>query len=139
MLEITLNNNRREYAPGEHVEGTVRWGSGGVPDGLVVALLYRTEGKGTQDTSHVEEVDVSTASALGEHGFRFKVPEFPYTFDGTLISLRWFVEASTADETVEEPITVSPWVEILRLQAIKEPDPLELLKQAQQQHQQQQQ
>lgn len=122
MLEIVLAGNKTEYAPGEHIEGTVRWGANDEPpDGLVVGLLYQTEGRGTQDTVHVDEVEVATLALTGEHNFRFLVPESPYTFDGTLISLRWYVEVSCSDETELKPVVVSPWVETVRLKEVKEP------------------
>lgn len=144
MLEIMLAGNKTEFAPGEHIEGTVRWGAQGEPpDGLVVALMYQAEGRGTRDTVHLDEVEVATLSLSGEHGFRFLAPESPYTFDGTLISLRWFIEASCSEETVTKPIVVSPWVETVRLKEVKDPDihgVLAVLKakadQAQQQQQQ---
>ena len=101
--------------------------------------MYQTEGRGTQDTVHVEEIDVATSVLSGEHGFRFVTPASPYTFDGTLISLRWFVEASCSEETQTKPIVVSPWVETIRLKELKEPGVLEALAALKSQEQQQQQ
>lgn len=141
MLEIMLAGNKKEYAPGETIEGTVRWSrTGEPPAGLVVALMYETEGKGTQDRVHVEELDMRAAAISGEEGFRFKAPASPYTFNGTLISLRWHIEASADEEdTVTVPIVLSPWVETLRLKQLAEPGPLELLKAMKEQQEQQQQ
>lgn len=138
MLELALKDDRREYTPGEAIEGVVRWSDEKTPRGLTVSLVYRTEGRGTQDSATVAEESLAPNGGPGEVSFRVKAPEAPYTFDGSLISLRWYVVAGARGETVEAAITVSPWVQPLRLKQITEPSPLELLKQQRAQQQQQQ-
>lgn len=139
MLEIALAGNKAEFAPGEHIEGRVVWSGTEAPEGLVVALMYQTEGRGTRDTNHVEEIDVQASTGAGEQSFRFAVPEGPYTFDGTLISLRWFIEASCEETTETKAIVVSPWVETVRLKEVKEPGVLEALAALKAEQEQQQQ
>ena len=110
MLELALKGDRREYTPGEAIEGVVRWSDEKTPRGLTVSLVYRTEGRGTQDSATVAEESLAPNGGPGEVPFSVKAPEAPYTFDGSLISLRWYVVAASRQETVEATITVSPWL-----------------------------
>lgn len=138
MLELALKGDRREYAPGEVIEGVVRWSDEKTPRGLTVSLTYRTEGRGTQDSATVTEEGLAPNGGPGEVAFQLRAPQAPYTFDGSLIALRWYVVASSRGETVEAAVTISPWVQTLRLKQITEPSPLERLKRQREQQQQQQ-
>ena len=136
MLEIVLDGNRAEFAPGEVISGVVRWDPATSPSRLGIALAFRTEGRGTQDSASVAELDLDAQSAGGEAAFRFTAPRAPYTFDGTLISLRWFLLATSRKDNAEFPITLSPWVKIIRLQQVKSPDIHDLLARVKGQQQQ---
>lgn len=117
-VEVTLS--KLEFAPGESLTGTLRWGSGNPPAGLRLVLGFHTEGKGTTDHVDVDEQSVSAPQRPGEFDFRFALPAAPYTFDGALISLRWHVNAVVGRDRVQAAFTFSPWVETVRLQAVKE-------------------
>jgi len=137
MLEVRLPQNRHEFAPGEVISGEVAWNApDGAPGTIELVLLYRTEGRGTQDIKYAAELSLKADAPSGTVDFRLALPEGPYTFDGTLISLRWLIEVSAGDEVHEEAITVSPWVETVKLQAYKEPDSVDILQQMQGQQQQ---
>ena len=60
----------------------------------MISLLWHTEGKGTEDVEVVEQINVEDPPITGSHDFSFRVPDFPWSFSGTLISLIWAVEAS---------------------------------------------
>lgn len=136
MLEIHLPQGRHEFAPGEVIEGEYSWRADAAPGEIELTLLFRTEGKGTQDVKYVDTQSFQTTDPAGKRPFRFELPDGPYTFDGVLISLRWVLTLISDDEHCEEVITVSPWVETLKLKEFKEPGVLDLLAEAQQQQQQ---
>ncbi|MDA8017559.1 MAG: DUF3592 domain-containing protein [Thermoanaerobaculia bacterium] len=92
-VEIELD--RIVFEPGEVVEGTVRWSTGGQPaESVLISLLWHTEGKGTEDTETVAQTRVDTPSDHGEHRFALQLESQPWSFSGTLVSVQWIVEAS---------------------------------------------
>ena len=92
-VEIELD--RSIFEPGDVVEGTVRWNTGGTPaDSVLISLLWHTEGKGTEDSETVAQTQVEAPAARGEQRFALQLAEQPWSFSGTLISVQWLVEAS---------------------------------------------
>lgn len=92
-IQVHLESDRCE--PGGRIAGRVDWDAGGErAESLMVSLLWHTAGKGTEDVEIVDQVEVSGPALQGSHPFSFAVPEFPWSFSGTLISLVWSVEAS---------------------------------------------
>ncbi len=92
-LRIHLEDTSLE--PGSELRGRVDWrAEGEPPESLLVSLLWYTEGKGTEDVGIVDHVTVEHPSIQGGHEFSFRLPDFPWSFSGTLISLVWAVEAS---------------------------------------------
>lgn len=82
------------YAPGTTLTGTVHWQDDGTDHTLMVSLLWYTEGRGTEDVSIIHQVKVDAAAPSGQAPFTLDLPGFPWSFSGTLISLKWAVEAS---------------------------------------------
>ncbi len=106
-LEIQLEDTALE--PGSELRGRVDWrAEGGSVESVIVSLLWYTEGKGTEDVEVVEQAEVEYPSIQGSHDVSFRLPDFPWSFSGTLISLVWAVEASLEpDGAVERVILVS--------------------------------
>ena len=81
--------------PNSEVRGHVEWTAGErPPESLMISLLWHTEGKGTEDIEIVEQIEFADPSGSGRHEFAFRLPEFPWSFSGTLLALVWAVEAS---------------------------------------------
>lgn len=109
-LQVILDADRREYRPGEQLEGRVTWNLEAGLKRLEINLFYYTKGKGTQDSVVTDRRQVDRPSNHGTEPFSFQLPLGPYSFSGKLISLVWAVEALAepggAVERVE--FTLSP-------------------------------
>jgi hypothetical protein len=81
--------------PGAEVRGRVEWQAAVErPESVVISLLWHTEGKGTEDVAIVDQVEIDDPPVAGSRDFSLRLPDFPWSFSGTLISLLWRVEAS---------------------------------------------
>ncbi|MBN1359498.1 MAG: hypothetical protein JW993_02850 [Sedimentisphaerales bacterium] len=109
-FEIDLHEDKTSYTPGETLRGAVRWNSQTSPRRLDLSLLWYTSGKGTRDVGVIETIGIDNPGALGSQEFAFTLPDGPYSFSGTLISLVWAVELTCTPgaETVRREIAVSP-------------------------------
>ena len=108
-LEVRLA--RKEWLPGQRLEGEVIWHfSSGDTSTLALKLLWYTEGIGDVDTGIVAQAPVSAAGADGRQRFAFELPQAPLSFQGGLFSLRWCVEVADerTKEFARESLTISP-------------------------------
>ncbi len=115
-LEVHLEETALE--PGSELRGRVDWrAEGDSIESVLVSLLWYTEGKGTEDVGIVEQVEVDHPSMQGGHDFSFRLPDFPWSFSGTLVSLVWAVEASVEpDGAVERvPLVSAPGAREIKL------------------------
>lgn len=90
-INIQVDYDHREFTPGETISGKVNWVHVNGADAVAFRLFWYTSGKGTQDVMVLEEVEwpISQGSAQ----FSFVLPNEPYSFSGTLVSLTWAIEA----------------------------------------------
>lgn len=122
-LELELAEGRPWWLPGSTVEGTARWRLAEEPEAVELRLIWHTSGKGTRDVELVDSRRLDRPGAVGEHRFGFRLPEGPYSFSGTLVSLGWSVEVvvSPGEESARADLVVSPTpVEVL-LRPVEEP------------------
>ena len=115
-LEIKLDDTT--FEPGAEVRGRVDW----QPDGparetVLISLLWHTEGKGTEDVEIVDQIQIEMPRPHGHRDFRFRLPDFPWSFAGTLVSLVWAVEASLEPKGAVHrvPIVSAPGGETIQL------------------------
>lgn len=95
MSSIQVHLETTSCEPGARVEGRIDWDAGGERvETLMVSLLWHTSGKGTEDIEIVDQITVEGPGPQGSHAFSFALPDFPWSFSGTLVSLVWSVEAS---------------------------------------------
>ena len=109
-IDISFDNGKSEYKPGEMLQGRVRWTLSDTPQKIELHLLWHTAGRGTEDIEIVDQLDVSSASSFGEMPFSFTLPLSPYSFSGSLISLLWAIELVVAKPDLVElkEFTLSP-------------------------------
>ena len=98
MIDIQLDSTRLEPGAKLTGEATVGAPSRGA-DSVAVSLLWFTAGKGTEDVEVVEEVHHNMP--VGRVPIRFQLPNFPWSFSGTLVSLVWAVEVRFEPKGVE--------------------------------------
>jgi hypothetical protein len=92
QLKIGTRENRRNFQPGEELEGAAGWELEVKPASVEARLIWFTRGKGTEDVGLVHTVCFERPQAAEARPFRFRLPEHPYSFSGKLISLIWAVE-----------------------------------------------
>ncbi|MEE8526722.1 MAG: hypothetical protein V3T72_22520 [Thermoanaerobaculia bacterium] len=93
-LKIHLDSGTA-LEPGSEIRGKVEWQTAVErPKSVVISLLWHTEGKGTEDIEIIEQIEVEDPPVSGSRDFSFTLPDFPWSFSGTLVSLIWRVEAS---------------------------------------------
>jgi hypothetical protein len=110
QLDITLRQDKTDYAPHEKVEGNVRWRLESSPHRIEVSLLWYTSGRGRQNVGVADTLKIDHPNAVGSRDFTFRLPEGPYSFAGKLITLTWAIEATSfpGKHTVRQEIVVSP-------------------------------
>ena len=97
-LTIAPTRGDSSRNPRDVLELVARWSLPSAPKSLEIRLFWFTRGKGTEDVGVVATERVPEPGGNGEHRVRFTLPDAPYSFSGSLISLIWAVEL-VADET----------------------------------------
>ena len=84
---------------------------------MTISLLWHTEGKGTEDVEIVDQIEIENPPAAGRREFSFTLPDFPWSFSGTLVSLVWRVEVGIEPEGLVEHVNLvsAPGGEEIRL------------------------
>ncbi|MBM4153069.1 MAG: hypothetical protein FJ220_06075 [Kiritimatiellaceae bacterium] len=94
QLEVSLDQEKVAYLPGETLQGQVAWSLDKIPTkGIDVRLVWYTKGMGTSDVGVVSETVIAVHREQGKERFSFSMPPGPYSFSGNLITLQWLVEA----------------------------------------------
>ena len=92
QLSIHTELDNTQFVPGERLNGRVSWqGITGIGK-AELRLFYYTSGKGTRDATVVDQREWTSPQETAQEGFSFELPEGPYSFSGTLISLIWALE-----------------------------------------------
>jgi hypothetical protein len=95
-LAISLDDGRSTFAPGEAIGGTARWDDERTPEWVELRLLWYTEGKGDRDIAVVERVRWQPSAPGGSERFSLIAPDFPLSYSGTLVSVRWALELAAS-------------------------------------------
>lgn len=113
---------KTHFGPGEKISGRILWVLDHPPGVVRLTLGWWTEGRGSRDAAIEASHEWEAAKAAGEENFSFTLPPSPYSFSGTLITLKWALELSTrkGKETVVEPVVVSPAADLIELSHIDE-------------------
>ena len=105
-VQIHLDDDTA-FEPGAEVRGRVEWQPDGpARESLQISLLWHTEGKGAEDVRIVDQVQVDLPRPHGHRDFSFRLPNFPWSFTGKLVSLVWAVEASLEPKGAVERVSI---------------------------------
>jgi hypothetical protein len=118
-LQITLSDSRRAFQPGDEISGAVSWNLASLKKSPELRLFWFTRGKGTEDAGIVETLRFEPPSADDSRPFRFRLPDSPHSFSGTLISLTWALElvAPPAKDVARVEFVLAPGGKELELTA----------------------
>ena len=110
MADLEVILARKEFRPREVVQGTASWRFDSAPSAVEVRLFWFTRGKGTIDASVIDKVRFQQPLAQDRQAFEIRLPDTPYSFSGTLVSLIWAVEivADPGKEHALNEIVMAP-------------------------------
>jgi len=116
-VTIQLAENRTAFSPGERIAGQVSWQFETPPESAELRLRWSTDGRGITDGDIVQTIPFSTPQAIETRPFTLTLPEAPYSFAGTLITLSWSLEAvfQPHDYTGSVGIILAPGGEAISL------------------------
>lgn len=119
-LTIQLEQNKTAFRPGDVVAGTVSWQLEDQAKDVELRLLWYTQGKGDEDAGLVDSMSFTQPGLADRRSFRFTLPEAPYSFSGSLISLTWALELSVRPGGTCErrEITMAPTGREILLEAL---------------------
>lgn len=109
-LKILLRDERRNFRPGETVEGVAGWRLDQAPQSIELRLFWFTRGKGTEDVGVVNRLCFDAPQREEGRRFSFALPAEPYSFSGQLISLIWALElvAEPGERSTRVELVLSP-------------------------------
>jgi hypothetical protein len=107
-LGIVPTSGDASRTPGETLEMLATWALPESPGALEARLFWFTRGKGTEDVCIVATESLMEFLERGERRVRFSLPEAPYSFSGTLITLTWAVELVADGSAVRWEFTLAP-------------------------------
>jgi hypothetical protein len=93
-LQIILARASAEFTPGNDLIGQLTWNLSKVPDRVELRLFWTTFGVGIPESKVVQAVTFDRLLTFDSRAFRFKLPPFPYSYRGKLMSLSWVLEAT---------------------------------------------
>jgi len=119
-LRVEFDNLTAEYRPGDQITGrlhTQRSEAWDVRE-LSIALVWRTEGIGTEDTGtalieHLQQPG-RRVSPTAEFPFQFTAPPMPWTYHGTLVKIHWYavvvarMPGLRGRANIEAPLVIRP-------------------------------
>jgi len=120
---IQITDQRTAYDPGETVTGQVTWQLDSPPESAELRLVWSTRGRGITDYDIVQTVPFSDPQASETRPFTFTLPDAPYSFSGTLITLTWTLELEIEPGKVTDStdIILAPGGKAISLPLIKSP------------------
>ena len=93
-LEIILARTSAEFAPGNELVGQLTWVLAKAPDRVELRLFWTTFGVGIAESKVVQAATFDRPLTFDSRAFKFKLPPFPYSYRGKLMSLSWVLEAT---------------------------------------------
>jgi hypothetical protein len=120
-VTIQLAENRNSFSPGERITGQVSWQFDVPPESAELRLRWFTDGRGIGDEDIVQTIPFPAPQATETRPFSLTLPEAPYSFTGTLITLSWSLEAvfQPNDYTGSVGLILAPGGEAISLPRVK--------------------
>ena len=121
-MNLDTDQGRAAYSPGETVTGSASWQLDAVPKRVELRLIWYTEGQAEQEVRLVGALPFEGALQGENRPFRIDLPAGPYSFRGSLFSIRWGLElvAEHPDESTRLDLVVAPSGQTVTAEAIPE-------------------
>lgn len=109
--EISIEIDKKCYAPGEVLTGLISWNCLKPPSQIILKLRWNTDGRGTADIATAVEKNIHCSGLNGEIRFDLAIPkECPPSYNGKLISLEWNLHAQADISWKVDPKTSIPLI-----------------------------
>jgi hypothetical protein len=92
-LTLALADKASAFEPGQTVRGELAWNLSEAVHSIEVRLFWVVQGRQSEELGLVEAIPVDHPVAAGRHLFAFTLPAGPYSFSGSLMKLKWAIEA----------------------------------------------
>jgi len=116
-LRVELPQPRAGLRPGGTVTGEATWTLSEPAPSLRLKLAWTTDGQGADaEPDVVETQTIDRPETEGRRPFSFELPDGPWSFEGTLFSLQWYVELEESPSHYDRgEFVLSPTGETIRL------------------------
>lgn len=120
-MTLSVKLNESYFLPNESVSGTVTWKleKNQIANEVIVRLKWYTDGKSDEDMQVIAQEKISHPNSEGSHEFSLQLPQFPWSYEGQLFSIKWCIEAQINKETQIINIICSPKKEPYRANKIR--------------------
>jgi hypothetical protein len=93
-LQIILARANSEFEPASELVGQLTWNLSKAPDRVELRLFWTTFGVGIGESKLIEALAFDRLLTFDSRPFKFRLPPFPYSYRGKLMSLSWVIEAT---------------------------------------------
>jgi hypothetical protein len=101
-LKVEFSQPQAGLRPGGTLEGEATWTLSEPAPSLTLRLAWTTEGQGADaDPVLVETRTIEQPETEGRRPFSFTLPDGPWSFEGSLFSVLWYVELEEGPGRVE--------------------------------------
>jgi hypothetical protein len=120
-VHIEIAERRTQFAPRETVTGRVSWACDNPPTSAELRLLWCARGRGQEDEDIVQTLPFPAPQAVESRPFTVVLPDAPYSFSGTLITLDWSLElvVHPGDQSDRVGIVLAPGGNAVALPCVK--------------------
>jgi hypothetical protein len=101
-FNVEFSEPKPSLRPGDTLSGEATWTLSETTPAIRLKLVWTTEGKGVDAPPViVEEQVIDQPATEGKQPFAFKLPDGPWTFEGNLFSVQWYVELGDSEYRYE--------------------------------------
>ncbi len=109
-ISVRIQDPRDCWSPDERMEVVVEWSSVDPVDEVEIRLLWVISGRGDEEEGAVATERIENPGTSSRHQLEFRLPRGPWSFDGELVTINWFVDAVLwpSGEQTQTEFTLSP-------------------------------
>ena len=91
-VSLHLAGQHTAFSPRETIAGQASWQLDAPPKSAELRLFWSTSGRGKEEQGIVQSISFPSPGATETRPFTLTLPEAPYSFSGTLMTLTWTLE-----------------------------------------------